>query len=84
MTKTFYNRLNNLMNGFEANSSEIIDAFSNSYRKYSLIIASNNVLSNEPYNFLFYSLEFVHNENNRDLNPNFIVQILFNQNLLNQ
>ena len=84
MTKAFYNCLNTLMSGFEANSSEIIDAFNNSYKNNALFINSKNVLSNDPYHFLHYSLEFLHIENNKPLNPNFNVQILFNQNLFNQ
>ena len=84
MTKAFYNCLNTLMCGNEANSSEIIDAFNNSYKSNELFLKSNNVLSNDPYHFLYYSLEFLHIENNKPLNPNYNLQILFNQNLFNQ
>ena len=84
MTKSFYNCLNTLLSGYEANSSEIIDAFNNCYKNNALFIKSNNVLSNDPYHFLHYSLEFLHIENNRPLNPNFSLPFLFNQNLLNQ
>ena len=71
MTKSFINLINTLLCGMEGNSSDIIQNFRNSYMKYAGFIKSNNVLSNDPYHFLHYSLQFLHLENNMAQNPNF-------------
>ena len=84
LTKGFYDVINVLQCGGEAVSSNIIELFKMSYNKNALNMKSNNVLSNDPYHFLHYSLEFLHLENNVALNPNFNMQILYSQNLQNQ
>ena len=84
LTKTFYDIINVLQSGGEANSSNIIENFKMSYMKNSLNITSQNVLSNDPYHFLHYSLEFLHLENNMPLNPFYNIQILNSQNLQSQ
>lgn len=84
MTKSFINLINTLLCGMEGNSSDIIQNFRNSYMKYAGFIKSNNVLSNDPYHFLHYSLQFLHLENNMAQNPNFNISILNNQSFQNQ
>ena len=54
LTKAFYDVINVLLSGGEANSSNIIENFKMSYLKNALNIISQNVLSNDPYHFLHY------------------------------
>ena len=83
-TKAFYDIINVLLCGGEAISSDIIELFKLKYFENQSNINSKNVLSNDPYHFLHYSLEFLHLENNVPLNPNFNIQILYSQNYQNQ
>lgn len=84
MTKAFYNLVNILNCGMEANSGDIVTLFKNAFLKNALNIKSKNVLSNDPFHFLNYSLEFLHLENNMPLNGNYILNNLYNQNIENQ
>lgn len=84
MTNSFINLINTLICGMEGNSADIIQNFKNSYIKHQNSINSKNVLSNDPYHFLHYSLQFLHLENNMAQNPNFNINILNNQNIQNK
>ena len=68
----------------EGNSQIIIFSFSNSYNNNSSIILTKNVLSPDPFHFLYFLIQFLHIENNMPSNINYDLQILHSQNLNNQ
>ena len=84
MTKSFISLINTLICGMEGNSADIIFNFKNSYLRNAQFIKSKNALSNDPYHFLHYSLQFLHLENNMASNPNYNMQNLYNQPIQNQ
>ena len=73
-----------LNNGYEGNSSLIIELFQILYQNNKTKIISKNALSNDPYHFLFLLLDFLHLENNMAPNPSYDSSILYNQSLQQQ
>ena len=73
-----------LNNGYEGNSSLIIQLFQILYQNNKTKIISKNALSNDPYHFLFLLLDFLHFENNMALNPFYDTSMLYNQSLQQQ
>ena len=73
-----------LNNGYEGNSSLIIQLFQILYQNNKTKIVSKNALSNDPYHFLFLLLDFLHLENNMAPNPSYDSSILYKQSLQQQ
>jgi len=80
-TKELYALMNNLNNGNNAFSQDII----NYYKTRVNMLYNNNQFPflGNPYYFLYYLLEILHYENNRQLGF-FDVKILYSQPLMNQ
>lgn len=84
LTKALFDLLNDLTNGKEGNSQNIIKGFIKSYNINSSFIQENNVFSQEPFYFLYFLLQFLHIENNIPKNDQFNLQDYNSQCNLNQ
>jgi hypothetical protein len=84
LTSSLFDLIKDLINGNEGNSQNVISSFINSYNNNSSIIQTQNVLSSDPFHFLYFLIQFLHIENNMPPNINYDVQILHSQNLQNQ
>ena len=84
LTNALYDLFSDLHSGKEGNSQNIICSFINSYNNNASIIKTNKVLSQDPFYFLYFLLQFLHMENNMPLNNNYNLQNLCSQNLQNQ
>ena len=83
LTSSLFDLIYNLINGNEGNSQNIISSFINSFYNNSSIIKTKNVLSQDPFHFLYFLIQFLHFENNMPSNINYDLQILHSQNLNN-
>ena len=81
VTKELYALMNNLYNGNDAFSQDIINYYKN--RVNTLYNNKQIAFNTDPYYFLYFFLEILHYENNR-MNGFYDVKNLYNQPLLNQ
>ena len=79
-----YKLISNIISGNDYNSLDIIEHFKNKYYDYKNNIKNENVLEKEPFYFLYYLLQFIHFENNIFKDPNYNIDIFYNQPLENQ
>ena len=79
-----YKLISNIISGKDYNSLDIIDHFKNKYNDYKNNITNGNVLEKEPFYFLYFLLQFIHFENNEFKDPNYNINIFYNQPLENQ
>ena len=81
VTKELYALMNNLNNGNDAFSQDIINYYQN---RVNMLFNNISIAFNtDPYHFLFYFLDILHYENNR-MNGFFDPKTLYNQPLMSQ
>ena len=76
LANEFLSLIEKVNNGITPDSQNVIIYFERKYKEYKMNIESNNVLSPDPFHFIYFFLQFLHLETNM-ANP-------FNNNLDNQ